>query len=134
MIPDDVEYFEKMLLKWAEKLNCLRGVMQKKLIIFIICVIAIVITGAAFLARSQSNLRRYTLNADQVSSLEKIDLQINALLSQRQGKIEAYAESAGIKPEDFSRFRIEKKDGKISFVEMTPEEIERNIEKQQNGQ
>lgn len=105
--------------------------MQKKITIFIIFLVAIVVTGAAFYARSQSSLRRYALNADQVNSLEKIDLQINALISQKQGKIEAYAESAGIKPEDFSRFRIEKKDGKIFFVEMTPEEIQKNIEKQQ---
>lgn len=135
-IPDDVEYFENLLLRWAERLNRFGRFMKRKLMKLTISLIALAVIAfaTAFYVKSQSGLRRYELKPEQMQALDKLDQQINALVMQRQGKLEAYAESNGIKPEDFQRFKVERKDGVLSLVELSTEEIQRAIEKQQQAQ
>src|SRR5262249_20356754 len=100
----------------------------------------IVISILTFVAvRSQSKRREYPLNdiqkkafEDATKNIEQLQSQLNDAIKARQSLLGAFALSAGLREEEFPKFKLEKdRDGNYKFIELTPEEQKKASEQSQ---
>jgi hypothetical protein len=122
---------------------------KKKFKLVIAFLIAgVLVASGVFASRthSQSKLKDIPLSAAQNSDLqsadkeiEQVQIQLRSMLGNRQMLVRGFAISAGIKPDDLQRFKVEKNAaGAYHFLEYSEQELKQIAEEQkklaeQNG-
>ena len=115
---------------------------MKKILVLVSLVLVMVTVGFLIMrnrSQAKSVLRDIKLSAAQNEALaeadkviEQAEIQQRSALAQRQSLTVGFAISLDIKRDELQKFKLEKRpDGFYHLIELTPEEIQKNSEVQQ---